>query len=584
MADLRYLMKRHEGWYFVIAVPREMRGKAPWAPKTTIVRSLKTRDLTLAQSRRWDLAQQYSDAFRRSAGDIALTRVEVEQEARIVYHETLRALEAKPVSAAPERQGDDPELTALSLQIDALNDAASDPDFSLPLGLDGVGSHSVVADDIAAVETRTGSRVTKDSETYRLLGQAIIEAKVAAIEGRIAALRRQPSEEPAAFSARGIDRVTLRPLALSKRPKVRMEGKAFSEIAAEYVAEVQRDPSAMLTEQTRGQHEMAFRLFADFAKDAPLAEIDRSIASGFLAEIAKLDPNWGRSPHTKGRSLADVLDRFGQGDRQLSNRSLNRYASSLAGLFKWARKRGYFDGSNPFSEQARPKARKGSTGWVPYTVEELNTLFGSALFTEVDTKDRVRPARHTVETALRWVPLIALFSGMRLGEICQLRTADLQREGKIWFFNVTEEGESQSVKTPAGIRRVPVHSALVDCGMLKYAAGLPTGQLFPGLKPGGPDGKLSWYVSRRYTAYRRNLRVDRARLSFHSFRKTASTALDNAGVPQADVAALIGHERGFTFDTYSKGLELQRLGRIIEKIKYTGLQLRHLHVDRSHPV
>jgi integrase len=102
--------------------------------------------------------------------------------------------------------------------------------------------------------------------------------------------------------------------------------------------------------------------------------------------------------------------------------------------------------------------------------------------------------------------------------------------------------------------------------------------MFPELKPGGPDGKLSWYFTRRFTAYRRSVGVIRPRVSFHSFRKNVSTALDNAGVPQADVAALIGHERGFTFDTYSKGLELTRLQGIVKRIEYPGLDLSHLYV------
>ena len=178
-----------------------------------------------------------------------------------------------------------------------------------------------------------------------------------------------------------------------------------------------------------------------------------------------------------------------------------------------------------------------------------------------------------------WAPLIALFSGMRLGEICQLRTGDLQHDaGEIWYFSVTEEGEGQQVKTDAGIRRVPVHSMLVRCGLLDYAKALPPGRLFPGLSPGGPDGKLGWYFTRRYTEYRRSVGVERPRLAFHSFRKNVSTVLDNAGVPQSDLAALIGHERGFTFDTYSKGLELERLRGITEKIQYSGLRLTHLHI------
>jgi hypothetical protein len=119
---------------------------------------------------------------------------------------------------------------------------------------------------------------------------------------------------------------------------------------------------------------------------------------------------------------------------------------------------------------------------------------------------------------------------------------------------------------------------LVRCGLLKYAKALPIGQLFPGLSPGGPDGKLSWYFTRRYTDYRRSAGVNRPRLAFHSFRKNVSTVLDNAGVPQSDLAALIGHERGFTFDTYSKGLELERLRGITEKIQYSGLRLTHLHI------
>jgi hypothetical protein len=70
-------------------------------------------------------------------------------------------------------------------------------------------------------------------------------------------------------------------------------------------------------------------------------------------------------------------------------------------------------------------------------------------------------------------------------------------------------------------------------------------------------------------------------VSFHSFRKNATTALDNARVPPSDIAALIGHERGFTRRVYSAGLGLDRLRGIVEKIKYPGLTLTHLHKTKS---
>jgi integrase len=88
---------------------------------------------------------------------------------------------------------------------------------------------------------------------------------------------------------------------------------------------------------------------------------------------------------------------------------------------------------------------------------------------------------------------------------------------------------------------------------------------------------MSWYFTQRFTAYRRSVDVDRPRVSFHSFRKNAVTALDNAGVNRGDIAALIGHERGFTLETYSGGKGLAALKQIAEKIKYPGLRLAHLY-------
>lgn len=48
---------------------------------------------------------------------------------------------------------------------------------------------------------------------------------------------------------------------------------------------------------------------------------------------------------------------------------------------------------------------------------------------------------------------------------------------------------------------------------------------------------------------------------------------------QEGIQALIGHERGFTLDTYSGGFGLARLRGIVEKIEYPALDLTHLHVE-----
>ena len=149
--------------------------------------------------------------------------------------------------------------------------------------------------------------------------------------------------------------------------------------------------------------------------DAPLQTIDRATASEFLTTISRLHPHWARSAKSKDLSLAELLVKYGQGGEQLSNRTLNRVIGSLSSVFKHARRRGHFDGDNPFAEQTRPKARKGTSEWLPFSDQELKMLFDAQIF-RCDANDRLRPRLHTVETAMRSVPLIGLFSGMRLGE------------------------------------------------------------------------------------------------------------------------------------------------------------------------
>ena len=133
-----------------------------------------------------------------------------------------------------------------------------------------------------------------------------------------------------------------------------------------------------------------------------------------------------------------------------------------------------------------------------------------------------------------------------------MRASDVQRKDGIWIFNVSAETTGQSLKTEADTRIVPVHSELIACGFLEYLKALPRdGQLWPALKPGGPDGKFNHYFAKRFTLYRRDCGVTAPRTSFHSLRKNTAQALKDARATPAETAELIGHEQGFTFGTYA---------------------------------
>src|SRR5690606_15212390 len=105
----------------------------------------------------------------------------------------------------------------------------------------------------------------------------------------------------------------------------------------------------------------------------------------------------------------------------LSDRTVNRYLSSLSAFCAWAEVNGYI-ASNPCSGMALPKERRAKT--LPFTSEQLNRLFKSPLFAgaQSDSQWRYisRPGSILIRDHRFWVPLIMLFSGARPGEIGQL--------------------------------------------------------------------------------------------------------------------------------------------------------------------
>src|SRR5262249_11656320 len=123
---------------------------------------------------------------------------------------------------------------------------------------------------------------------------------------------------------------------------------------------------------------------------------------------------------------------------------------------------------------------------VPYKPEEFQTILNAMAF-------ETRPRRHSIESALPWVTLIAAFTGARREDICSLRAEDVaEHEGVLSF--AFEHGDYVG-KTVAAKRLTPVHSALVSSGLLRYRDKLKAGEkyLFPGLtaRPSRPDKRGS---------------------------------------------------------------------------------------------
>ena len=188
---------------------------------------------------------------------------------------------------------------------------------------------------------------------------------------------------------------------------------------------------------------------------------------------------------------------------------------------------------------------------------------------------------HIIRDEKFWLPLIAVFSGMRQEEICQLRLDDVRQAEGIWIFDL-REGDGRQLKNGNAVRKVPVHKDLIGLGLLRYADQLraQSGKLlFPNLQPGGADDRLGHNYSKWFTRYRRDTGLYAQGLDFHSFRHSATTFMLQANVSTSVVDEVTGHATAGETARYHKGFAVAQLQDAIDSIDI-GVDLSHLRRNR----
>lgn len=220
-------------------------------------------------------------------------------------------------------------------------------------------------------------------------------------------------------------------------------------------------------------------------------------------------------------------------------------ASDLTAFFRWAVDAGLI-GSSP-AERLSRLVRESSRGVAddsarrPWTDGEVADLLGHV--------EGLRPGDY-----LRKLVPIALYSGMRLNEICAIQGKDIENA-----CFVIREG-----KTKSSLRKVPIHSKIAH-----LVEGLkPSEYLIPGLEPRGADNKRGHEASKRFGRYKSRWGFGKA-LVFHGLRASFIAKLENAGVPVSTCELIVGHRRqSMSYGTYSKGIEIDQLRRAVEKVEY----------------
>lgn len=189
-----------------------------------------------------------------------------------------------------------------------------------------------------------------------------------------------------------------------------------------------------------------------------------------------------------------------------------------------------------------------------FTSHDLAKLFNST--------DYVQGLHRTASRF--WVPLIAIFSGARLNEICQLSTNDihLDESGARWVidFNENDDVPYKSLKKSHHARLVPIHPNLITLGFIDYFQSIKkiSTRLFPELAYKRDENKygndIQKWFNRTY-CNQRNCNITTPKTSFHSFRHTVITHFATVhNLDENKVAAGLGQSaKGGVYETrYAK--------------------------------
>lgn len=216
----------------------------------------------------------------------------------------------------------------------------------------------------------------------------------------------------------------------------------------------------------------------------------------------------------------------------------------------------------------------------PWPEDGLTRLMGSA----VHTAYTLPKDRKAGRDAAYWVPLLGLFTGARLGELCLLTPADVLTVDGIPAITITDEGDGKRLKTTASKRTIPLHPELVRLGFLNYAQRMKdqrAASLWPLMSM--RKAKPSDYFGRWFKDHREALGLPGAGgESFHYFRHTVRTMMRRAGVTPATMDRITGHDTpGSVGDKVYDHWGLWELVPAVEAIRYPFLPLPVVSPDAA---
>lgn len=260
---------------------------------------------------------------------------------------------------------------------------------------------------------------------------------------------------------------------------------------------------------------------------------------------------------------------------KLTNTTIKGKLTTVQSFIKWCVTHEYLPDNITKSFAFTRKIKKENNKRHSFNDEDLKKLFNRPEFYE--------GLHHYKYDFRHWCLLIALYSGMRANEICQLKIKNViqDKDTNIYYFDITDTDEDQSVKNKSSKRVVPIHRTLINLGFIKFwehqkkkrnKNELLFIQLTRHESKGNYTQKLLKWFNEKYI-YETNVKKrsdnDKVMKSFHSFRHTFIDYEKQNRLDREILEEVVGHSSGrTTHDGYQNKFSLRAKKMEIDKVQY----------------
>ena len=365
-----------------------------------------------------------------------------------------------------------------------------------------------------------------------------------------------------------------------QQPKHAVAGSRIMDLYTQF----ERNKGANKKADTNEQNGKIVQLFAEFVGETlPVTELTRRHVSSFRDQLT-LFPKMARQVSAfRGMRFNEIIQKNREvGRPTLDDRTINKYLSAVSPFLRWLGTNSHINApisTDDLFHAIDTEARK----YKVFSSDQLKELFSSPLFRGCQSDAIVhKPGNVQVRDWRYWLPLVALFTGARLGELAQMLVDDIRQIDGIWCAYVTAQGDDgKSIKTANSRRVIPIHPELEKLGFLKlHATQKRAGEkrLFPEIKL---DARGHWGVpSKELNKYMDRIGLKEERLVVHSFRHLFTDRLRIAGHLDHEFSFILGHGDKFSsmtghYGSLPQGTARRRLD-LVESVRFDELDLTAL--------